>query len=334
MGRRSQTETLSGILRCFLTERTWTQAALARELEVSVKTVRSKLEELEAAGYRFERQDDHPHVYWSLPKIWAPGGVTLPEADARELVRHVLRTRPSTRRDELVARVLNALPPRPTADAAAAVTPLLQSEADMLGLCEDAAAQRVPVRAAYFSASSGIVSERCLSIHRLVAADLRCLATDHRSGELRWFRIDRIQRGRLDATEPFVAIDGPTLDAFVRASADGFHSKDEREIVCFFVRHPDARWVVGALPVPMQVEWVDGGARCSVDTAAVRVIARFVTGLGPAATCESARLRRAVAELAAGAALGASERPDGKHVQSSLSALPNSPSRRRTSSRR
>jgi hypothetical protein len=41
VGRRSQTETVAGIYQAFLQRRTWPQAALAKDLDVTVGTYRS-----------------------------------------------------------------------------------------------------------------------------------------------------------------------------------------------------------------------------------------------------------------------------------------------------
>ncbi len=74
MGRRSQTETVAGIYQSCLQRRTWSQAVLARELEVSVGTLRRVLGELQAEGMPLHRDEDHSQVYWSVPKDWYPGG--------------------------------------------------------------------------------------------------------------------------------------------------------------------------------------------------------------------------------------------------------------------
>jgi len=67
MSRRAPTETVAGVVGAFLERRTWSQAELAKRLELSVPALRKRLEEL-AGPLRLEREEDHPHVYWSVPK--------------------------------------------------------------------------------------------------------------------------------------------------------------------------------------------------------------------------------------------------------------------------
>src|SRR5215203_5356345 len=74
VGQRSSTVTVVQLVQAFLEQRTWTQKALADRLEMTTPAVREKLKELEGV-FRLERQEDHPHVYWSVPKDWFPGGV-------------------------------------------------------------------------------------------------------------------------------------------------------------------------------------------------------------------------------------------------------------------
>ena len=70
MGRRSQTETVAGIYQAFLQRRTWSQSSLAKELDVTVETLRRVLSELQAGGCPFHREEDHTHVCWSVGKDW------------------------------------------------------------------------------------------------------------------------------------------------------------------------------------------------------------------------------------------------------------------------
>ena len=77
MGQRSSTVTVVQLVQAFLEQRTWTQKALAERLEMTTPAVREKLKELQGI-FRLEREEDHPHVYWSVPKDWFPGGVIFP----------------------------------------------------------------------------------------------------------------------------------------------------------------------------------------------------------------------------------------------------------------
>ena len=74
MNRRSEADTPARLLVAFLRQRTWSQAELAREVGIEVRAVRRRLNELRAAGVPLEDDEDRPHVYWSVPKRWFPGG--------------------------------------------------------------------------------------------------------------------------------------------------------------------------------------------------------------------------------------------------------------------
>ena len=91
MGSRSNAETLAAIFVAFTRQPTWSQAELARELGISSRQVRDRIEELHQAGIQFERQEERPHVYWSVPKGWFPGGLLLTAKDSLKLLRHIVR---------------------------------------------------------------------------------------------------------------------------------------------------------------------------------------------------------------------------------------------------
>lgn len=69
----------------------------------------------------------------------------------------------------------------------------------------------------------------------------------------------------------------------------------------FVVEEAEARWVVGNLPGPMEVESIPGGRRFTTITAGVLRLARFVVGLGGAARIETPELAAVARELARGA---------------------------------
>ncbi len=91
MGQRSNTETVVAILQAFLQTRTWKQADLARTIGISVAALRKHLNELSASGFPLEREDDHPHVWWSVPKGWFPGAVLFDSESVPELLRQLSR---------------------------------------------------------------------------------------------------------------------------------------------------------------------------------------------------------------------------------------------------
>ena len=166
----------------------------------------------------------------------------------------------------------------------------------------------------YFTAGRGDVGDRHVSVHRvLLGPPARIVATCHRSNTLKTFRVDSIVTARLDRDEPFRSVEDAALDAYLRASLDGFRGDGAAQLVSFLVRDPDARWVKNNLLPGMKAEPVTEGVRISVHTAALRRVAQFVVGLGASALPESPTLAREVAALARGAldaaevVLGASE---------------------------
>jgi hypothetical protein len=112
MGQRSATETLFGIVHLFIENRTWSQAELARRLELGVPALRKRLVELQAAGWPLERSDeDATQVYWSVPREWLPGALHFKETEAVELLRQIGRLPQCAARTELLRAVVARLPP-------------------------------------------------------------------------------------------------------------------------------------------------------------------------------------------------------------------------------
>jgi predicted DNA-binding transcriptional regulator YafY len=306
VGRRSQTETVAGIYQAFLQRRTWPQAALAKELEVSVGTLRRVLGELQAGGMPLHRDEDHPQVYWSVPKDWYPGSVLFKRDEVPKLLRQLRRVPQGTGRRELLDLVLARLP-GVEADAPTAITraPSPQEE-QYLNVVEDSTG-RVALRMKYYTASRGDVGERHASVHRVHAGPpARFIATCHRSGTFKTFRIDGILWARLDPDAPFRLALEVDVDAYDRASLDGFNEGGKPRSFSFVVHNPEARWVKNNLLSGMRAETIAGGERITLETTALGRLARFVVALGAAATPETPSLAVAVADLARGA-LAASE---------------------------
>src|SRR6476620_5587695 len=112
MGQRSSTSTIVAIVQAFLEERTWSQASLARRIDIAVPALRKRLEELQGSGFPLEREEDHPHVWWSVPKTWFPGAVVFKDADIGELLRQLARLPKGRSRDRLLELVVRQLPAR------------------------------------------------------------------------------------------------------------------------------------------------------------------------------------------------------------------------------
>jgi len=319
VGQRSTTETLAGIYQAFLTRRTWKQADLARELAVGAETVRRMLYELRERGMPLDREEDHPHVYWSVPKSWFPGSVLFKQEEVPELLRQLRRIPHGQGRARLLSLVLERLPhrapPDTPANAAAfgSVPPFPASpvvvarevspeEERFLAVIEDSASQRTALHVRYLTAGRVDEGSRHASVHRvLLGPPDRFVATCHRSGTLKTFRVDGVLDARLDPAHPFRAADEATVDAYLQASLDGFHGEGPPREHSFFVRNPEARWVKKNLLEGMRAEAAGDGIRVAVHTASLDRLARYVVSLGGAATPECPELAREVAGLARGA---------------------------------
>ncbi len=301
MGQKSSTETIVAILKAFLDRRTWKQAELARHVGVLPATLHKRLEELQANGIPLQAERDHPHVYWSVPKSWYPGGVLLTSEQVTEVFRQLSRIPKGKARNQLLESLLKYLPAR---DAAAAVVPAETTarEDQYLPIIEDAANQKTTLQFRYLTVTRGMEAMRYASVHRvLVGPPARFLATCHRSGDIKWFRVESVSDARLDAQQPFRDVDAKSVDAHLRASLDGFHEGGPPTKHAFFVSDPDARWVARNLMDGMECEEVPGGIRITLETSAPKRLARFVVGFGASAKPLTAELEREVALLARGA---------------------------------
>jgi predicted DNA-binding transcriptional regulator YafY len=304
MGQRSRTETVAAVLCALITRRTWPQADLARAVGVRSEAVRKLLEELRASGVPLESEKEHPHVYWRVPRSWYPGGVLFKQEDVPELLRQLGRLPRSKSRDRLLAAAIEQLPGKgkllPTAPVVSRA--LSEQEEQYVPLVEDAAARKVPLFMRHVTAGRGLVSERCASVHMIdLGPPARFIATCHRTGEHRWFRVDGILHARLRDGEPFRASTPAALAAFRAASLDGYKGSSKPVPCSFFVKEPDSKWIANNLLEGMHAETLHDGIRVRIETSAVIRLARFVVGFGGAARPETPELAAIVVELARGA---------------------------------
>jgi predicted DNA-binding transcriptional regulator YafY len=307
VGQRSSTVTVVQLVQAFLEQRTWTQKALADRLEMTTPAVREKLKELQGV-FGLERQDDHPHVYWSVPKNWFPGGIVFTREELPELLRHLMRLPANKARDALLGTVVRNLPKEgaaaDTLRSMAVVPPTAtKQEEDYLAVVEDAATQKRPLWFRYFTASRGQMSTRHASVHRIVVGrPARFIATCHREDKLKWFRVENILSAHLDPQEIYRSAETKALETFHKASVDGFNAGGAVAELSFVVRSPESRWVQNNLLATMKVDALAGGRiRVTVETNAILQVARYVVGLGAAATAETPALAEAIEVLARGA---------------------------------
>jgi predicted DNA-binding transcriptional regulator YafY len=306
MGKRSGTASVAAVLAAFLTRRSWwSQADLARRVQVRPEAIRKLLADLVDSGLPLESKKEHPHVYWRMPKDWYPGGILFKAEHVPDLLRQLGHAPKSKARDRLLDIAMSQLPAKGKLTATAPVVTRAASEnEEQYGpTIEDAAAKKVAVAMKYLTASrGGKVTDRHVSVHAIeIGPPARFIATCHRQGDLRWFRVDGIMRARPDDREAFRPCAIERVEAFRRSSLDGFKGEGAPLACSFFVREPEASWVANNLLEGMTADVQRGGIRVSLDTSAVLRLARFVAGLGAAARPETAALAEAVAELARGA---------------------------------
>lgn len=303
MGRKTGTESALALVACFLKSRTWNQAELARVVDLTVPALRRKIAELQAAGVRVERSDEPPHVVWSVPRTWMPHTVSLAPEDVSELVRLLTRLPHGAAKARVLGKILEGYVGKGVKKGPRAVSPPVALEEERwLAVVEDAATEGQSLSFRYLSASRGAMETREASPHTVMPGPpARFMATCHRSGKLKWFRVDRVSSALPCGPGSGRGVDERSLAEALRTSVNGFRDGEAATEVRFFVREPDARWVVGNLPAPLVAKRVEGGIEVFGEAAAVLQIARFVVGLGRAARCETPALRAAVRELARGA---------------------------------
>jgi predicted DNA-binding transcriptional regulator YafY len=310
VGQRSNTETIVAILKAFLDQHTWSQAALAKRVGVNPPTVHKRLIELQSNGVPLTDERDHPHVYWSVPKSWYPGGVLFTGEQVTTLLRLLSRLPKGAARNRLIESLITYLP-SPQATGAVVPAETTEREDEHLPAIEDAAAQKVALRFRYFTVATGKEGTRHASVHRIVyGPPARFVATCHRDGALKWFRVESVSGAALDKREAFREVDSKLVDAHMRASLDGFHEGGPPVKHEFFVRDPEARWVARNLLEEMRAEDVPGGIRVTLETAALNRLARYVVGLGAAAKPKTPELEAEVAKLATGALESIRTSPD------------------------
>ena len=301
MSRRAPTETVAGIIGAFLDQRTWSQADLARKLEMTVPALRKRLLELQGP-LRLESDDDHPHVYWSVPKDFFPGGLLVKRDEVPELLRLLARLPKSRARDRMIDAIVERIPQAASPTMPIEAPAVSPREEQHLAVIEDAAKKGTALRFRYFTASRGAEGSRHASVQRVFPGPpARFVAMCHRSDGLKWFRVDNVTDAALDAHEAFRTAKKPVVDAFVAESLDGFHEDGPAQTLTFFVREPEARWVARNLMAGMKAEERADGIRVTVHTTAAGRVARYVVSLGDAAQCETRALAETVAALAHGA---------------------------------
>lgn len=311
MGSKSTTETPLRLLAALLEKRTWAQAELARHVEVQPQTARRCLEELVAGGVPLEREDDHPHVYWSVPKSWLPDGVNLPREHFVDLLRRLARATTQGEQDPLLKHLLDAAPSlrdlvtriqdaHMTGDA-----PLSRS---VLVPLEDAWDSHAVILSYRKSKGAGVEARQC-SPARFVDRYQHLLARCHQSGKAQRFRLDRILHVSPAVGVPYLPLDDAEINEALAGAVDGFRAPGPLVSVRFRLMG-DAKqvgWMLEALPEDLIVEGIPSGYLVYGETGALGKLAAKLVGYGAVVRYDDEGLReaaRAVVE-GAGVALGA-----------------------------
>jgi hypothetical protein len=150
--------------------------------------VRHVLHELRENGMPLHREDDHPHVYRSVPKDWFPNSVLFKREEVPELLRQLRRIPVGPGRARLLELVLSRLPSgqTPTAPGLIVTRATSATEDQYLGVVEDSCNGGVALQMRYYTASRGVTGERHASVHRvIVGPPARFVATCHRTGTIK-----------------------------------------------------------------------------------------------------------------------------------------------------
>ncbi len=306
MGQQNRYKSLARVVQAFVAHRTWAQAALAREVEISAKALHTLLEELQQSGMKLHRESDPPQVYWSVEKSWYPGGILLSDEDYPTLLRAAFELPESRGRRSLLGKLLG---PKASPDVAERVSARKSSESEDLSyeVVQSALIDRKPLRIWYLSQSRGTEGARIVSPQKLIShPHARLVAWCHQAKSLRWFRLDNVLKANIDETEKFIAVNSAEVNRMLQESVDGFHethAEGARELA-FFARLPEANWVKRNLLSSMRVDESGStreGLRIVCGAGGAPVVARFIVGLGEAAKAEGALLSGLVLDLAAGA---------------------------------
>ncbi|MCA9642815.1 MAG: winged helix-turn-helix transcriptional regulator, partial [Myxococcales bacterium] len=276
MGARSNTETPLRLLAALLERRTWTQAELARRVGVQAQTVKRCLEEL-AADVPLERDEEHPHVYWSVPQSWLPEGVHLPRAHFVELLRRVARSAPFSEHDALLKHLVDAAPSlggmvTRIRDAHVPTDAPLSSA--LLAELEDAWDSHAVILS-YRKTRGGGVEPRHCSPARFVDRYQHLLARCHQTGKAKRFRLDRVLHVTRAVGVDYQPLSEEEVQDALTGAVDGFRAPGPLVSVRFRLVGDEAEvgWMVEQLPEDLSVEPIASGYLVHGETGALSKLA-------------------------------------------------------------
>lgn len=300
---------------------------MARHIGVERKALVRILTDLSQGGMPLLREEDHPQVYWSVPKGWFPGAVAFPAQELGDLVSVLRRAPRSQKRDRLLEHLLARAVGMPSrvASSSTLVTRHLSAEQEArLSQLERAAETRVAIHARYYTRSRGAIGWRHFSVQRILLDGMRFVALCHRDRRLKWFCLDGVMSAVLDPNEPFQRAPDELVEQLLNESVDGYHSGMEPIPCVFRVQLRDAPWVRDQLPLACKVDDEgDDETTFRAITAGLLPLARFLVGLGRAVHIETPELAALVRELAMGALEAkAAESVPSKRITERTSGVP------------
>ncbi len=287
-----------------LEQRTWSQADLAKRVEVTPQTVKRCLEELEAAGVPLEREEDHPHVYWSVPGSWLPEGVHLPRELLVELLRRLARAATPSEHDPLLRHLLKAIPSLSDLVARvqdAHITEQTPLSAAILSELEDAYDSHAVILS-YRKSRFAPVEVRFCSPMRLVDRHRQLLARCHKSDAPRRFHLHRIVQVSPAVGEDYRPLSESELNLALDGSVDGFRAPGPLVDVRFRLVGEGVGWILEDLPEDLQVEAIPSGYLVHGLTGALDKLASKLVTYGAVVRYDDEGLR-AAAQRAIDAAL-------------------------------
>ncbi len=305
MGKKTSSFTVANILAALLTERTVTQAVLAAKLGLKSATVAQQLGELKEAGVPLTQRTAGRNVTWSVGKSWFPNAVLFEREEAGRLLLLLLRLKPSTQRDALIARIAEASSAPKVIEradrVAMAAQSAEQSEACRLAV-EEAIVKKLAIELKYQKAEATEARWRTVSPQTVVNSERPYLvAWDHQEGLLKSYRIGRMHRVLTADGVAHREVEQALVEQHVRESMHGYNGGDLR--VVSFVFNADA-WASAKDNLPFEpesLEDVAGGTRVVVRTRAGNVLVRFLLAHGKNVTIETDAVREEVIALAKGA---------------------------------
>ena len=177
---------------------------------------------------------------------------------------------------------------------------LSATEEAHLSLIEKALAGEQALEVLYSSKSSD-ERERVVTVCQIARGiPVRFLVFDHEAKDYRRFRLDGVKQVRLSSL-PAMSCDPHEVEQIMGSMADGFHDGSASIEHQFLVRYPEAHWVASNLLPGMKPKRTKEGLLVTAKVSATTIVARFVVGLGAAATALTEELRVEVERLARGA---------------------------------